>query len=365
MTLRAASRAFAIVCGLLITALAFGLRAHAAGPIYQAVNVCDAATGSQCATVNSSGSLLMNVQTPFVVTGTAQPQFQVDYNATHVLGIGVNSSGQANLTPTAGVSVTSTTTPQFTVAYDGTHSLTTSVNSAGNATLTPTGTLTLAGATTISTGGFTVATGGITSTGPFNNTGIGIFQSSGVTILLQRLINSSAASSSNQAQQSFELHNSAPANIAYGQINVNSDAVTAGLESGSFHFQTFNVGTQADRLVIASTGATAIISAANMALAVGPNGATTPAFSVDGSVSSAVTGVKITGQATGNAPTIATANAATGIKLDAGTSGVVSIGTVSTGGVQLGHIGAFVASDKYLVMDASGNIHVSAIGPAS
>ena len=37
----------------------------------------------------------------------------------------------------------------------------------------------------------------------------------------------------------------------------------------------------------------------------------------------------------------------------------------STGQLTLPGLGAFVASDKYLVIDASGNVHISALGPAS
>lgn len=40
-------------------------------------------------------------------------------------------------------------------------------------------------------------------------------------------------------------------------------------------------------------------------------------------------------------------------------------GTILGGALQIGSLGAFAASDKYLVVDASGNVHVSALGPAS
>jgi len=39
--------------------------------------------------------------------------------------------------------------------------------------------------------------------------------------------------------------------------------------------------------------------------------------------------------------------------------------TLSVGALNVPGLGAFVASDKYLVIDATGNIHVSAVGPAS
>ena len=53
------------------------------------------------------------------------------------------------------------------------------------------------------------------------------------------------------------------------------------------------------------------------------------------------------------------ANNIDGITLDS------SGNTTLAGTLNIGSIGAFAASDKYLVVDASGNIHKSATGPAS
>ena len=51
---------------------------------------------------------------------------------------------------------------------------------------------------------------------------------------------------------------------------------------------------------------------------------------------------------------------------DVGDNNALIDGTLTvTGATTLSSIGAFVASDKYLVVDASGNIHKSATGPAS
>ena len=47
-----------------------------------------------------------------------------------------------------------------------------------------------------------------------------------------------------------------------------------------------------------------------------------------------------------------------------GASNNYSLWSVS-GGVRFGSLGAFVASDKYVVIDSNGNLHVSALGPAS
>jgi hypothetical protein len=37
----------------------------------------------------------------------------------------------------------------------------------------------------------------------------------------------------------------------------------------------------------------------------------------------------------------------------------------ASGGLKISNIGAFAASDKYLIVDATGNVHKSALGPAS
>jgi len=59
-------------------------------------------------------------------------------------------------------------------------------------------------------------------------------------------------------------------------------------------------------------------------------------------------------------------NASTLKIIDAPTAGSNNYGLwVVAGGVRLGGLGAFAASDKYVIADANGNLHVSALGPAS
>lgn len=82
------------------------------------------------------------------------------------------------------------------------------------------------------------------------------------------------------------------------------------------------------------TGATTITSTSATAFVAGPNGATNPTLKVDGSVSSEAGGLSITGAADAAGVALAAIGSNTNepLTLDAKGSGVISIGTVSTGG---------------------------------
>lgn len=91
------------------------------------------------------------------------------------------------------------------------------------------------------------------------------------------------------------------------------------------------------KLVVGKDGATTITSAAADALAVGPNGATNPAFQVDGSTSSAATGVKVTGAAATAGVAVAVISSGTNenLTIDAKGSGTVTINGTATGAIAL------------------------------
>lgn len=80
-----------------------------------------------------------------------------------------------------------------------------------------------------------------------------------------------------------------------------------------------------------------ITSASANALAVGPNGTTTPVLTVDASTGSAVAGLKITGAATGGTVALVTTDsgAATNLTVNAKGTGTIGIGSVSTGRVTI------------------------------
>lgn len=61
----------------------------------------------------------------------------------------------------------------------------------------------------------------------------------------------------------------------------------------------------------------------------------------------------------------ATSTTAIGIQIDAPSGGGTNIGLQNNGTTQLTSLGAFAASDKYVIVDSSGNLHKSALGPAS
>ncbi|WP_139024871.1 hypothetical protein [Bradyrhizobium sp. STM 3843] len=87
--------------------------------------------------------------------------------------------------------------------------------------------------------------------------------------------------------------------------------------------------------------ATVIQSASANALAVGPNGGSNPVLQVNASVASSVTGVSVVGQAAGNGAGIGVVSPSTneGLSINGKGSGVVAIGNVSTGAVQVGQGG--------------------------
>lgn len=81
-----------------------------------------------------------------------------------------------------------------------------------------------------------------------------------------------------------------------------------------------------------------ITSTDSQAFAVGRQGATNPCFQVDASTSSNVTGVKVTGAATGTAVAVVATGSATDelMTLDAKGAGTIKIATISTGIVTIG-----------------------------
>lgn len=82
------------------------------------------------------------------------------------------------------------------------------------------------------------------------------------------------------------------------------------------------------------TGTATVTSASASALAVGLNGATTPAFSVDSSTASQAAGLKVTGATTTGTVAVETiGGAAVNLTLNAKGTGTIGIGSVSTGAV--------------------------------
>jgi len=84
-------------------------------------------------------------------------------------------------------------------------------------------------------------------------------------------------------------------------------------------------------------GASSIQSTSALSLAVGANGATTPAFTVDSATASQVAGLKVTGAATGGTVAIVATDsgADTNLTINAKGTGTIGIGSVSTGVVQV------------------------------
>ncbi len=92
-------------------------------------------------------------------------------------------------------------------------------------------------------------------------------------------------------------------------------------------------------------GKTEITSIDTVALSVGRQGLTNPVLQVDASTTTVVTGIKITGAATGTAVAIAAIGSATNelLTIDAKGTGTIKIGTISTGAITLGAAAGAVA----------------------
>lgn len=120
----------------------------------------------------------------------------------------------------------------------------------------------------------------------------------------------------------------------------------------------------------AINGATTITTISASGLVVGKNGAANPVFQVDASASSIATGVKVTGAAAAGGVSIAAISSGTNesLKIDAKGSGTITIGSVSTGQIQLQQQtvvnGAFTANGpvgaaKGEALPAGGNANAS------
>lgn len=83
-------------------------------------------------------------------------------------------------------------------------------------------------------------------------------------------------------------------------------------------------------------GATSITSSSATSLAVGLNGATTPAFVVDSSTASQAAGLKVVGATTtGTVAVVTVGGASVNLTLNATGTGTIGIGSVSTGAVTI------------------------------
>jgi hypothetical protein len=91
------------------------------------------------------------------------------------------------------------------------------------------------------------------------------------------------------------------------------------------------------------------------ALTVGPNGATNPALKVDGSVSSAATGINVVGRAAAAGASLAVISSGTNenLTIDAKGSGTVTINATGTGAIALSRnttvTGTLTASSTFTI----------------
>ena len=143
----------------------------------------------------------------------------------------------------------------------------------------------------------------------------------------------------------------APVTVALGGTNATSAGI-ASFNNITGYSASGATGTTSTNLVFSASptitgtltaaaavlsGALSVASASATSLAVGLNGATNPAFTVDSSTGSQVAGLKVTGAITGGSVAIvvtdSSANAS--LTLNAKGSGTIGIGSVSTGAVTI------------------------------
>lgn len=126
---------------------------------------------------------------------------------------------------------------------------------------------------------------------------------------------------------------------------------------------------------ITHSSPTIVSSSSAGALIAGPNGATNPTFQVDASAASAATGIYIFGRAAGSNASILTISSATneGLTIDAKGSGTITLGSTSTGAINLSRntvvtsnsANAFVAGPGGVtnpVLQVDGSVASQAVG---
>lgn len=109
-----------------------------------------------------------------------------------------------------------------------------------------------------------------------------------------------------------------------GTVGINTVGTTSGLVT---------IGNPTSLAGAAVNGPATVTSASTLALAVGANGSTTPALQVDASSASSVNGLKIKSSASGSGAALSVVSSATNdpLVVDAKGSGVIAIGSNSTG----------------------------------
>lgn len=106
---------------------------------------------------------------------------------------------------------------------------------------------------------------------------------------------------------------------------------------------------------IATTGTIVLTSASAAAFAVGRLGATTPAFLVDASTATSITGIQVKSAAAGGGAAIkAIGETNVALTIDGNGSGAIGIGLTSTGAITIG------AAGKFVVTQATGAIALAA-----
>lgn len=189
-----------------------------------------------------------------------------------------------------------------------------------------TGSLNIANGTALTSGTVNIASGNnVLSTGSLFNIGNGVG-----TI-------AASGTSTNNIMSGATIPASGVATRVLN-IGVNGGAsLTTNINIGSSNLGTTTINSPTTAISALTSAAHTITSASATALAVGLNGATNPAFTVDASTALQVAGLKVTGAVTGGTVAVVATDSGsnTNVTLNAKGSGTIGIGSVSTGAVTI------------------------------
>lgn len=288
-------------------------------------------TGTQTFSSTISGSINGNAAT--VSNATLTTALTIDTGTVQISGNVANSS---HLTLGAGASSVSGTNTGDQTSVSGNAGTATALQNArtiGGVSFDGTANITVASATggfTVSGGNLALGTNSLTMTGSIGSTGAritkGWFTDLQVTNAIAGDITGNAATVTTNANLTGPITSSGNATSIASQTGTGTKFVV----DTSPTLVTPNIGAATGTsLVLTNTSATGF--------AVGRQGSTNPVLNIDSSTASVVTGINLKGAAAAGGMAISVTSSGTneGLKIDAKGSGVINLGSVSTGAVEV------------------------------
>lgn len=297
----------------------------------------DASTASQAAGLKLTGAVAAGTVDLSVISSGGAANFTLSAKGTGTMGIGAGSTGRVTITPVTTITG-ALTLSAVGLVYDG-KTLTGSTGT-GNMVLSasPTlsgtvgGALTFAGALTLSAA---LTYGGVTLTNAVTGIGKMVLDTQPTLTNLSDAAVSDGlillnGGSSVGTGTEIVLAPTATNRTANLQATANGGAIT-------FNLLLSNGAAPATRFSVGPTGGTAVTSPDTVAFAVGPNGASNPAFQVQANAGSLAAGLKVAGAGTGGNVTISVTDSGSNANLfvDAKGTGTMTFGNSSTGAITM------------------------------